>query len=284
MKARLFIVTVAIHLLVLGAVGNVRSFEFIRSEGNGMGQTVLISHTLPSTLVSVPTGGLMSKEWRFETGFDRQYDMSELDQFYAAGAYRYKRLTFAGGLSKFGRSDLYSELTGKANIAYHYDSLTIGVSMSGLLLQFGGNYGNLSGTTIGAGVSYRMNRLYTAIVADNLTSPRLADDGPKVNPQYSVYAEFAGKQSFVVTGRATLESGEDTQFGFGQKIFISDNSAVFWGISTSPLEYGSGLELGIRGTTISYAFSNHPVLGFSHTIAVSVGGGFKHRGSDREFK
>lgn len=282
MRTRLLILLLVMQ--VLCAAHLVRGFEFIRSEGNGMGQTVMMSHTLPSTLVSVPTGGLISKEWRFETGFDRQYDMSELDQFYIAGAYRYRRLTAAAGLSKFGKSDLYSELTGKVSLAYHHDSLSVGVNMSGQLLQFGGNYGNLSGTTVGLGASYRTKRLYTAIVADNLTSPRFAEEAVRLKPQYSLYAEFAGKQSFVVTGRATIENGQNTQFGFGQKIFISDNSAVFWGISTSPLEYGSGLELGIKGTTISYAFSNHPVLGFSHTIAVSVGGGFKGRGSDREFK
>jgi len=282
MKTRLLIIVAATYVLVVA--GNVRSFEFIRSEGNGMGQTVLISHTHPSTLVSVPTGGLISMEWRFETGFDRQYDMSELDQFYLAGAYRYRKFTAAAGLSKFGKSDLFSELTGKVSLAYHHDSLTAGVNMSGQLLQFGGDYGNLSGTTVGAGVSYRMKRLYAAFVADNLTSPQFADGSLRLNPLYSIYAEFAGKQSFVVTGRATLESGQDAQFGIGQKIFISETSAVFWGISTGPLEYGSGLELGIKGTTISYAFSNHPVLGFSHTIAVSVGGGFKRRGSDREFK
>lgn len=260
------------------------AFEFIRSEGNGMGQTVLLSHSLPSALVSVPTGGLIPKEWRVETGFDRQYDMSELDQFYVAGAYRYRKITAAAGLSKFGNSDLYSELTGKLSLAYHYDSLTVGINTSGRLMQFGGNYGNLSGTTIGAGVSYRTRRLYAAIASDNLTSPQFNKDGIRLRPKYSLYGEFAGKQSFVVTGRVTLSKGQDTQFGLGQKIFISDNSAVFWGLSTGPLEYGSGLELGIKGTTISYAFSNHPVLGFSHTIAVSVGGGFKRRGSDREFK
>ena len=282
MKARSIILAVTVLASCIAC--STYAFDFIRSEGNGMGQTVLLSHTLPSSLVSVPTGGLISKEWRVETGFDRRFDMSELDQFYIAGAYRYQRFTAAAGISKFGNSDLYSELTGKLNLACHYDSLSIGLSMSGRLLQFGGNYGNLSGTTIGVGAAYRTKRLYAAIVGDNLTSPRFYEAGARLNPRYSIYAEFVGKQPFVVTGRVTMEKEQDTQFGLGQKIFISDNSAVFWGISTGPLEYGSGLELGIKGTTISYAFSNHPVLGFSHTIAVSVGGGFKQRGSDREFK
>jgi hypothetical protein len=179
---------------------------------------------------------------------------------------------------------LYSETTGKFSLAYHQSALSVGVSASGMLVEFGGGYENLSMSTLGLGVSYRFRRYFIAAVSDNLTSPRLHDQAVKTSPVHSLYAEFKGKQSYSITGRATFERGQGAQLAIGQQVFISYSSAVFWGLSTEPLKYGGGLELGIGDSRISYAFSNHPALGFTHTISVSYGAGHKASGSDDDFK
>jgi len=249
-----------------------------------MGQTVMLSRSTPTALVSVPSGGLVDGEWRIESGYNRLFDMAEFDEFFVAGAYRYHPVTAAFGLSKFGKSDFYSELRGKFSLAGHYRQFAAGLNVSGLLVQFGRGYGDVSQVTMGAGLSVRTKRFFASITGDNLTSPKLYDNAVAYDSYYSLYTEVIGKQSFSINGLIRLEGGEKPQFGLGQKIFIARQAAIFWGISTNPTQYGSGLELQYEGGSISYAFSNHPVLGISHTIAVSYGGGGPRARGDNDFK
>ncbi len=276
--------TVLTIIVVLAASSQIAAFDFIRGQGNGMGQTVMLSHSSPTTLVNVPSGGLSPGEWRIETGYNRMYDLSELDQFFLAGAYRYRWLIFSLGVSNLGQSDLYSELTGKLGVAYRYDSLSVGLTVSGRKLDFGGGYGSLNAITMGAGASYRTKRFYAAVIGDNLIPPSFHPNAVKENPYFSLYGEFMGKESFAVTGRITMEKDQDVQLALGQKIFVSDYGSLFWGIGSNPLEFGGGLEIVYNNSYISYAFSSHPVLGLSHTISVSYGMGAKSRSQGDDFK
>ncbi len=271
-------------LTLLMLATNVCALDFVHSRGEGTGQTVMLSCSTPTELLMVPTGGLARGEWRIESGYSHQYGMSDLDQLFVAGAWRYRSLTAAFGYSSFGKSDLYSETTGKFSLAWHRDSLSIGINGSGRLLQFGGDYENLSATTFGVGVSYRFDRLLFAASGDNLTSPKFYEWGVAAKPVYALYAEYKGQKAFSITGRATLEKGQSAQLALGQKIHVSDNSAIFWGLATEPLKYGAGFELDVAGSLVSYAFSNHPDLGITHTIAVSYGIGRPASGRGDDFK
>jgi hypothetical protein len=265
-------------ILLLSNAGNLSAFEFATGRGTGLGRTVILSRSSASTLVSVPMGGITPGEVKLELGANRKFGMKDLDQAFVAVAYRYRQFTSSLGLSQFGYSDLYSERTVKAGVAWHTDSLTIGTTLSALLVYFGGHYDRLSAATFGVGASYRTSRVMGAIIADNLTSPRLDKNSPAINPTYSVYVEVLGQSSFSITGRMTLEKTERPQFALGQRTEISERGALFWGLSTAPLEYGGGIEVTVNNKHICYAASYHPTLGLSHSLSLS----FEFGGSPRE--
>ncbi len=263
-KSILFVV-----LFLLVSVENPAAFEFATGRGAGLGQTVILSQSSASTLVLVPTGGIAPGEVKLELSANRRFAMKDLDQVFVAFAYRYRCFTTSIGLAQFGHSDLYAERTARLGVAWHLNSLTVGAALSALLISFGDRYDRLSAATFGGDISYRTSRIVGAVSVDNLSSPRLDKNSPAVNPKYSVYVEVREVGSFLVTGRVKLEKTERPQFGLGQKIDASEHGALFWGLSTAPLEYGGGAEVVVNNSRICYAASYHPTLGLTHSVSLS---------------
>lgn len=262
-----FVLFIAVALTL--GVRDLAAFEFNTGRGTGMGQTIILSQSSASVLVSVPSTGIVSGEMKLELGVNRKFEIKDLDQAFVAAAYRRHQFTYSLGLAQFGYSDLYSEQTAKAGVAWHVNSLTIGTTLSAMLVYSGGHYERLSATTFGGGISYRTQRVMGAVATDNLSSPRLDQDSKPINPKYSGYLEVLGEGSYSITGRVTLEKTERPQFALGQKIEVSKQGALFWGLSTGPLQYGGGFEITFKKSGISYATSFHPTLGFSHTGSLS---------------
>lgn len=235
-----------------------------------MGRAVILSRSSASELLAVPAGGLVAGQGMVEIGFNRAFEMSELDNLFVAGAYRFGSVTVAVGFSQFGHSDLYTEQTARLSLACRRDSLTAAVTLSGLLVSFGGGYERLNAATLGCGLSYRTRRVIAAVTGENLTAPRLDENSREINPVYSGYAELIGPGPYSLTGRVTLEREEKPQFALGQKIDLSTKAAFFWGIATAPLKYGGGLEIDVKGRSLTYAVSYHPTLGLSQTVALSL--------------
>jgi hypothetical protein len=263
----------------------VRAIDFIRSSGNGMGQTVNIRQSSATELLTLPTGALDPRDWLLETGYSRQFELADFDQFFIAGATRYRQFTAALGLQQFGSADLYREQTVKLALAYSYDSLTVGLSWSGMQIDFGDDADfHFRASTIGAGVSYRTRLVYAGLAADNLTSPKLYENAVPLEPVYSFYAEVLGQQSFSVTGRITWERYQKPQLALGQRIALAERSSFFWGLSTEPLTFGGGIELYVAKAAITYAANYHPTLGLSHTVTVAAGRLFQRKRSSDDFK
>lgn len=265
MKNRLFILLVLLFL----PAGDAVSFDFITGRGIGIGRTVMLSRSSASALLLVPSGGISDGQAKVELAVLRRFEIKDLDQALVAAAYRKNAVTYSVGLTQFGHRDLYSEQTARFAVAFHFDSLTVGAAISAMLVEFGGHYDRLSGSTLGAGISYRFGRLFGAFTAENLTSPKLYENSEGIRPKYSIYAEIIGKGSYSIAGRLTLEDREKPQFGVGQKIELERFGSLFWGLSTKPILYGGGIEFLFRGSAISYATSYHPTLGFSHTVGVT---------------
>ncbi len=263
---------------------SVYAFEFMTGHGTGLGQSLLLSHSTPSMLLSAPTGGLEKGEWRVESGISRLYDLSDLDQAFLAGAYRWRGLIAAAGVSQFGSRDLYAERIAKLALAYRYRQFVLGGTGSIMSTSFGGGYAPLNAATFGLGAAATFKRVYVAFSADNLTSPQLDPSSPAIRPIYSLYGELWSTKSLSTLVRSTFEKTEKPQFAIGQRIGVSELSSFLWGLQTAPLQFGGGVELGIKNSRISYCVSYHPVLGLSHTIAVSYGSKSATSGAGDAFK
>ncbi|MEW6051996.1 MAG: hypothetical protein AB1644_13160 [Candidatus Zixiibacteriota bacterium] len=274
---------ISILLLIALPAPGVSAFEFVLGQGTGMGNGLLLSHSSPSMLLSAPSGGLYQNEWRVETGFNRQFDMSEFDQVFVAAGGRWKKVLSAIGFSQFGEGDLYSERIAKLSLGWQEQLVSIGLTGSVLMASFGGHYGNLSAASFGVGVGFRKHPYYAAVSADNLTSPRLERGSPRIEPNYATYFEYVSSRSMSVVGRMTFQNRETPQFAIGQRIVLGRGGSLLWGFSTAPIQFGGGVDLAIKESTISYTVSYHPVLGLSHTVAVSYGSKLPKAGGD-EFK
>lgn len=275
----------SLMLLVLCVlVSSAAGYDFITSRAVGLGQGELLSHPTASEFVNLPAGGFSDREWRIETGFNRAYDLADFNQFFIAGGYRRGRYSAALGFSQFGKSELYAEQVAKGSFSMHFDSITIGLTGSALMVRFGGNYANLNAATIGLGGSMRFRDAIAAISIDNLTSPKLWQGAVPARPQFGLYGEFRGKKTFSLVSRALFEKEQAPRFSLGQRVILSPGAALLLGISTEPLQYGGGLEIGVSGGLISYNAAYHPVLGLTQTIAVSYGKGHKAESGGDGFK
>ena len=255
-------------VLTLAMPDSSEAFEPMFGQGEGLADNVVLSSSSASMLTRVPSGGLRPGGWLVETGYSRQYDLSDLDQYLLAAAVRMGDFIIAGEAHSFGKADLYSELTGKIMLSYGYDSLVLGGTVSGQLLQFGYGYENLSAVGVGFGLSYRMNHYLLALTGDNLNKPTFNESSLPSEAVYSVYGEYRGQRSFSILAHLRMEANRETQIGFGQRVFVARNGAIFWGLETEPLKYGAGFEMSLIGGRLAYSFSIHPVLGFSHLISL----------------
>lgn len=276
---RSWLVVILVCLCGTRAVG----FDFVLGQGTGMGNGLLLSYSTPTMLLSSPTGGLNRGEWRIETGYNRPFDMGELDQFFAAAAWRWRNITSAIGFSQFGQTDLYAEKTAKLAVGWQSRRLSFGLSGSLLSTSFGGNYGGLSAGSFGVGAAVRRAPFYAAFGADNLTSPRLSAGSPKLQPTYNGYLEFASSRALSTIGRMRAQADEKLQMTIGQRIEVGRGGALVWALSSAPTQLGLGMDLKVKGGSIGYTVSIHPVLGLSHTISVTYGSRMVEAGAD-EFK
>jgi len=257
-------------LLLFGAVGNsANAFEFMTTRGSGMGNTLVISEPSATTLLLVPSSGIEKGEWIVELGGVQEYGLSELNRAYLAAATKFGDYTIALGLEQLGERDFYAERTGKMSLAYNWYDYNFAVNISGIEYSFGGNYASQSAGTAGAGISYSHKRFLLGLAADNLNSPKITDNSPAINPQFSIFSEFIGKGAYSLTARATFEKDESMQLALGQKIDVSKRGTVFWGFNTKPFQFGGGFDVWYNAQgTITYAGSYHPTLGFTHNLSI----------------
>jgi len=246
-------------------------FDFFRPKANGMGRTIVMSEISSVNALSLPSLGFKPGQWDIAAGYNRRFELADLDQLFVTGAYRYRFLTFAAGTSQFGKTELYAEQVLKGSIAYNAKFWSAAILLSAMNIEIGNGYGGLRAATIGIGGTYRYSDFIVGVTADDLTSPQLAPASERRRPTYDIYLEMIGKSSYSITARLRMQSEQQPVFGLGQTIKLSGRSAVLWGVSTEPFEFGAGLELSLAAGKFSYATSVHPVLGFTHSVSISYG-------------
>ena len=254
---------------LLFSAGSTQAFEFVTSRGLGMGGTLLISEPSASTLLWLPTSGILQNEWILEAGALREFEIKELDRAYLVAATRVGRFIVAAGIAQLGQRDFYAEKTLRASLGYLHQHLGLSLNISGVEYEFGGSYGSLRAAAVGAGIFFKMQRVYLGASFDNLNSPALFDDSPETKPDFSFYGELKGKGAYSVLGRITLQKNEETSLAVAQKIVVSNKGNIYWGISSAPFQVGGGIEMKfVERGRISYAGSYHPALGYSHNVSL----------------
>lgn len=271
--------TVVLYFGLLAST--VSAFDTPLSRANAAGGTIRLRSTTASGLLALPVGGLSQGRYSIEAGFQRQFDLSELDQVFLAGAWRWRSLTFSFGMSQLGKTDYYSERVMKAGGAMHLDSLALGLTLSGKMVDIGSGYGQLRAAGVGGCLSYRRGRWFVAAMADDLNSPRLVEHSEAILPTYNFFGELLAKGSTALSVRATFQKKEKPQFGMSQSLKLSRAAELFVGLSSQPMKYGAGINIQISNTFFTYASSVHPVLGLTHTVTLGYGNTVQRQGDFR---
>jgi hypothetical protein len=255
--------------IIITLVTNIYGFDLDSDKSIGMGGTFLLSEPSAIELLSVPSSKFKSNRLSLSSGFNRSFEISDLDKMFIALAYRRGIISGAVGLSQLGNSDYYSEQTVRLTSGLYYHSFTLSMSYSNKIYKFGTDYEGITGSTFGFGFGYSFQRILTGITIDNINKSKLHDDGVNFKKKYNLFAEMIGFDSYSITGRVSMQEDYKPQVGLGQNVNLSSISSLFWGFSTEPTIYGGGFELNYKGKSIQYAVSIHPVLGFSQTISIS---------------
>jgi hypothetical protein len=242
-------------------------FEFTQGIPNGLGGSLVLSQPSLFSLGSISDAGLGPHNAAVAFGGNRRFDLKEFDQYLLAAGLRYDQLEFGLLLSSFGQSDLYAERGGQAMLAYHLVSFSVGVTASGMRMEFGEMFDDLSFGTIGLTAGWHSEHLLLAASLDNLTEPAPAEGSIPYPLTFSGYAEFRQSERFSLTGKIET-SDEKTALGFGQRLRLSEYGELLLGLSTEPVQYGGGINLFWEKFVLTYAVSYHPDLGLSHTVSL----------------
>ncbi len=236
----------------------------------GLSGAILLSEVSATEFVSCPAGPMSAGRITVESGYLRRYDLSDLDQYFIAAAAKYKRFQFGVEVSQFGKSDYYTEKILRLTLSYGIDSLSIGIIAGGKLVEFGNVDESYNSIGLGLAAGYHWSRYHVAAVADNINKPRLSSGSEPDYRNVSFYAEIEGPQYYSIVGRLYWEDYSPVRATLGQIFHVTDDHRLMWGISSNPLSYSGGVELGFKRYYIGYAVANHPTLGLSHGIVLGV--------------
>ncbi|PKK84444.1 MAG: hypothetical protein CVT49_03725 [candidate division Zixibacteria bacterium HGW-Zixibacteria-1] len=262
-------------MVMLIIIGGTRANDFDIGRQYGLGGSVLLSSPTATDMLTCPTGVMNKNEIIFEAGYQRKFELADLDKIYTAAGYRYKNLSAVIGFSQFGKSDYYVEQTAKGVFSYSINHFAAAIIADGRQVSIGEAESKvtLRAASVGlaAGINYQKYHLGAAV--DNINRPRLAQSLAQENSIYHIYAEVEGLSRFSVTGHIAFEESEKPLASFGQYIRLIDNNALFWGVSSNPLTYGGGLDIKYGNYGLIYAVSYHPELGMTHNVSLNISSG-----------
>ncbi|HKK20324.1 MAG TPA: hypothetical protein VJ983_02550 [candidate division Zixibacteria bacterium] len=269
---------ICIAVLVLAVVSqSTRAVDFTSPMTPGLGGCLPLSEPSAFDLLMVPCGRRSGSRFAVDLfNYDR-YQLSEFEQYGAAGAIYGDKYALAIGVTQFGWSELYQETAERIAIGRRFGQFAVSLDGTVNSIEFGDNYSSLHSFSLGAGSYFEMKSVSLGIGVDQINSPGPIEGSPELPPKFTVYFEAWPQKSYSILARATRQSGQKTQYGAGQLVKLPYSVRLYWGISTEPLIYGAGLEFFAYKAFITCTASYHPVLGLSRMIAISFRAGGKQR-------
>lgn len=260
----------ALLTIMLVFLQSLAAYDINVGRQTGLGEGILLSSPSASDMLTCPTGIMTRNRLIFETGFQRKFELSDLDRVFICTGYRHRNFSGVVGFSQFGRQDYYVDQLLKTAVSYSLDSFMVSVTLAGRRVEIGskGRKSSLRVMSVGLAGGVNYDKYHLAFVIDNINQPRFEPHTERDNAVYNIYAEIEGPSQFSVTGHVAFEKDKKAMLSVGQYIKLIDCHAVFWGLSNNPLTFGGGVEIRHSRIELTYAVSNHPVLGLSHNISL----------------
>ncbi len=263
-------------IIVMLLIAPVQAYDISGGRQAGMAGAVVFSVPSASDYLICPSPVIDKGRLLLESGWYRKFELAELDKVFLTAGYRYNNISAGFGFSQLGETDYYTEKILRTVLAYHYRNITGGLIASGRILEIGPNRGRFRAGSIGLSAAMKYKQFNLGMTIDNINRPRMADVLEGENIVLNLLVEYNGGSTHSLVGGVKWEKGYDPRISLGQLINITENNALYWGLSQNPLMYGGGFEMEYSDFTFVYALSFHPVLGFSHNVSLRYSAGGAH--------
>lgn len=213
--------------------------------------------------------GLLSKK---ELGFchQRLFGLDELSSSQAAAAFQIRDLHAGTGFYSFGKSGYYFENGLWFSVSFPISRFTLGGSLKGLLVSYGGNYSSDQAAGADLSLLAGMNRVRIGAVIQNLplTPGRKNSILPPVLFTLGASAQAAEKVDLFASG-ATQKDGKEG-LSFGQEYRPAPYLALRAGFRTAPARYSFGFGALYKPFQFNYSYTSHPELGAENSFGVRI--------------
>ncbi len=256
--------------LISFSVVHADSFQFPTARADALGGTALLSAPTPTEQLLSGTQMAPTEKLSFEFGYQRQYDLKELDLLYSAFSYKIKNYNFLLGFAQLGDPSIYTQKNIRAGLLYSNSFFTVGSFLTHESHDFNKHYQSLNQTAVGFSLQFRYKVFIINALLDNINQPLLTESSQKLDRKLTIFAELLGNAYYKTTLKFSTRKGYDNKFGIGESLKISRIGTLMFGFSTAPIEFGGGFEVRWNKSDLIYNSSYHPVLGFTHTMSFVV--------------
>jgi hypothetical protein len=229
------------------------------------------SYALSNGVVSSflnPAGLAKLEKPEFYLSYSNQFSLAEFSQECIGFGFSYRKIGMGVGFENFGKSDFYQEQRVNFSAgAQVIPKLNLGVGTSYLMLRAEG-YPTQDAATFALGFQWQKGKFEMGGVVKNINQPKVSGDEVLRNYNLGILYKALPEVNLMVGLFYDAEFEEQLQLG--QEINVSQNLALRAGFQTEPNRYSFGAEFSWSRIEIDYAYVNHPELGGSHNVSMSL--------------
>lgn len=265
------ITIIRVCVLIATSVTTTVSQTFVSADVVANGGCPSLSNPSSTAMIAIPGLVATNSGYLFDIGWERKFQLKELDRMYLSTSMTTSFGSMSVGFDQFGLTDLYSEKTARLTLSHSFGNVGGGILLEGSQVSFARGYQSLSKASVGCGISASFSKLAFAIAGYDLNSPSYDSHSPATPRNGRIYAEYSGANRATASAYLGVTEKSKPQFGFGQRLSISESADLLFGAETLPTEYSAGLLFSHGKSLFSYAATYHADLGISHLMSIGFG-------------
>ena len=212
---------------------------------------------------------LLSKR---EVGFchQRLFGLDELSSNQAAAVFQIRNLHLGAGFYSFGENNYYLENGLWLSAAFPISTFTLGGSVKGLLVSYGGNYS--SDKTVAADLSIlaEVKRIRLGAVVQNIPFTPGQNNSPLPPATFSIGASAQATDKVDLFAGGTTQTDGKEGFNLGQEYRPAPYLALRAGFRTAPARFSFGFGALYKLFQFDYSYTSHPELGGENSFGVRI--------------
>jgi hypothetical protein len=245
-------------------------FNSVCPQQGGLGNTCLGRDINASVIHANPA--LMHFVEGTSIAFDYQilYGLPELDQVNLSLAHDFGFMHTGFAYSNFGQPDIIVE--NRVSVAFSKELLkylSLGIRWDHYRLSFGGDFNDLSMSSLSLGIAAYSDNLVFHSAFSNITRPRLVESEDKADLGYR-FGLCLRNLEYLVLNLELTGNGNIRRYHFGQEIMLEEIFFIRLGLTTNPTMPSGGFGIKWNQFQLDYAINRHSDLGETHSFGFAV--------------